>query len=95
MQFRRLLLRDADYLKMLEAARTSGMKIVAVDANRPYDEGDGTSPHDPRAGERHEPRVNRDELMAGNIDKILKETRRKGRVLGRVKAFGPRFGGRN
>ena len=53
------LLRDNDYLKMLEAARTSGLKITAVDANRknPFAE--------------REPYVNRDKYMADSVGEIL------------------------
>lgn len=63
------LLRDQDYLNQLEAARTSGLKIVAVDANR--DKGEGSSSRMNVASSVSGP--NRDETMASNIDAILKE----------------------
>jgi len=58
-----ILLRDNDFMNMLNAARENGIKVVAVDASQP---------ENPNASNRdHGPYVNRDEIMANNIGKIL------------------------
>jgi hypothetical protein len=72
------LLRDKDYLDMLEAARKSGMKIVAVDANQKYVERSSLSANKDEQFElsyrhEHKPSVNRDKYMADNVGKILQE----------------------
>jgi hypothetical protein len=64
------LLRDADYLKMLEAARASGLKITAVDQNRQYNEASDSDRPTPHFAD-HGPYVDRDDLMAKNVGKIL------------------------
>lgn len=70
------LLRDQDYLDMLEAARKSGMKIVAVDANGKYQEasdGEDSFKSFSHRDEDNYPREDRDKKMSDNIGKILKE----------------------
>lgn len=63
------LLRDADFMKMLEAARTNGLKIVSVDRDGRYQEGT-ENPDRPQSGD-NEPYVDRDKLMSENIGQIL------------------------
>lgn len=64
------LLRDDEYIQMLQAARAAGLKIVAVDANQQYNEGDRND--GPRRGDDR-PYQDRDRIMADNIDAILRE----------------------
>jgi len=66
------LLRDEDYMNMLEAARKNGLKIVAVDANQKYGEAsDGGRNGGPREQRESGPPLNRDRIMADNVSKIL------------------------
>lgn len=64
------LLRNDDFIKILKAARSAGLKISAVDANYKYDETNTIQPPG-NITNRNEP-LNRDKEMADNISNILK-----------------------
>ncbi len=64
-----ILLRDPDYLNLLEAARKNGIKIIAVDSNveRKY----GSTPYTPQPIDPSTLKIDRDQIMADNISTTL------------------------
>lgn len=67
------LLRDKDYMDILERARINKIKIVAVDENYTYDDGSSSRTRRLAPAYRGAPKASRDELMNDGISKILKE----------------------